>query len=67
VGKKIILVEMIAALVCSTAWYFLRSVFVAVPVVNEIEPMLIGLLFSAAIHLVGLLSKIEKKDLSPPT
>jgi hypothetical protein len=48
---------MIAALVYSTAWYFLRSLFETIPVVNEIEPMLVGLVFSVVIHLIGVLQK----------
>jgi SSS family solute:Na+ symporter len=54
VSKKIILIEMIAALVCSTTWYFLRSMFVTIPVVNEIEPMLVGLFSGIIIHISGI-------------
>jgi len=54
VSNKIIIIEMIAALFCSITWYFLRSEFEVIPVINEIEPMLVGLFFALFIHLTGL-------------
>jgi hypothetical protein len=48
---------MIAALVGSMGWYFLRNMFEAMPIINEIEPMLVGLVFSVGIHTSGLLKK----------
>jgi hypothetical protein len=57
ISKKIVLVEMVAAFISSTAWYFLRNEFISTKVLGEIEPMLVGLVFSVGIHLFGLFSK----------
>ena len=57
VSSKFILVEMIAAFLSSTIWYFVRSEFASTQFLNEIEPMLVGLLFALLIHIVGLISK----------
>jgi SSS family solute:Na+ symporter len=56
VSSRIILVEMTAAFISSAVWYFLRTEFANAPVINEIEPMLVGLFFALLIHLVGLFS-----------
>jgi SSS family solute:Na+ symporter len=57
VSKKIILAEMVAAFVSSTAWYFLRSEFSNVAVLNDVEPMLVGLFSAIIIHILGFISK----------
>jgi SSS family solute:Na+ symporter len=57
VSNTIILLEMIAAFVTSATWYFLRNLFVTIPVVNEIEPMLVGLFFAIIIHISGIFSR----------
>jgi SSS family solute:Na+ symporter len=57
ISNKIISVEMIAAFLSSTIWYFARSEFENTLFFNEIEPMLVGLVFSIGIHFTGLLSK----------
>lgn len=57
ISNKLILVEMITAFVSSTVWYFLRSNFFGIAVLNEVEPMLIGLLFALLIHLAGIFSR----------
>ena len=57
VSNKIILFEMITAFISSTAWYFVRSEFVSAALLSELEPMLVGLLFSVGIHLFGIFSK----------
>ncbi len=57
VSKKIILIEMITAFISSTAWYFVRSEFADIAVLNEIEPMLVGLIFALLIHFVRLYSR----------
>jgi SSS family solute:Na+ symporter len=54
VSNKIILAEMITAFATSTIWYFFRNEFSSISIIDEIEPMLVGLLFSAGIHLPGL-------------
>jgi SSS family solute:Na+ symporter len=54
VSNKIILVEMVSAFVTSTVWYFIRSEFSDITLVNELEPMLVGLVFAFIIHVAGL-------------
>lgn len=54
VSRKIISIEMIAAFLSATIWYFLRSEFIGTPVLIEVEPMLVGLFFALVIHLIGL-------------
>jgi solute:Na+ symporter, SSS family len=49
--------EMIIAVGTSIIWYFIRAKFNAVPVVNTLEPMIIGLFFALAIHVIGLCYK----------
>jgi len=58
VSKKIILLEMIMAVLGSTLWFFLRSEIVTnIYFVNEIEPMIVGLVLSIIIHTIGLIIK----------
>jgi SSS family solute:Na+ symporter len=57
VSNKIILVEMVSAIITNSAWYFLRSEFSNVVVLSEVEPMLVGLLFALLIHSAGLFSR----------
>ena len=52
-NTKYILIEMIAAFAGSTIWYFMRSGFASVPVVNEIEPMLVGIIIAIIAHLLS--------------
>ncbi len=59
--NKYILIEMIAAFLSSTIWYFIRSEFVSTTFISEIEPMLVGLLFSVGIHLLGIISRKDRK------
>lgn len=54
VSNNIILAVMITAFTTSTTWYFLRNEFSSISIIVEIEPMLVGLFFSAGIHLIGL-------------
>lgn len=62
VNSKIILIEMIAAFISSTVWYFLRSAFANISVVNKIEPMIVGLSVAIIIHLSGLIFKSVSFD-----
>jgi solute:Na+ symporter, SSS family len=55
VEKKYILGEMIAAFSASTVWYFLKSEFTDIAVLSEVEPMLVGLIFAVALHLMGFI------------
>jgi SSS family solute:Na+ symporter len=48
VERRIIIAEMLAALIISSTWYFLRKDFSGI--VREIEPMIIGLLCAFLIH-----------------
>jgi SSS family solute:Na+ symporter len=57
IANKIILIEMIAAFVSSTIWYYLRNEFTNVIVINVVEPMLVGLLSAVLIHLAGIFSR----------
>jgi solute:Na+ symporter, SSS family len=57
VANRTILFEMTGAFISSTAWYFVRNEFVNVHILNEIEPMLVGLFISTTIHFIGLLIK----------
>jgi SSS family solute:Na+ symporter len=57
ISSTIILFEMVSAFITSTVWYFARSEFAGISIVNEIEPMLVGLIFALGIHLFGLFSK----------
>lgn len=57
VGKKFIFLEIIAAIVTSTAWYFIKGELASIPILNEFEPMLVGLFFAFLIHLDGLISR----------
>lgn len=52
--NKIILLEMIAAFLSATIWYFIRNEFSSSSILIEIEPMLVGLVFALLIHLMGL-------------
>ncbi|MBS4033828.1 MAG: sodium:solute symporter family protein [Ignavibacterium sp.] len=58
VSKKIIVFEMIMAVIGSTIWFFLRTEIVAnIYFINEIEPMIVGLVLSMIIHAIGLIIK----------
>jgi len=56
VSNKIILFEMIAAFLSSTVWYFIRTQSVNIPILNEFEPMLVGLFIAVLVHLAGILT-----------
>lgn len=52
VKKFVIMTEMISAVAASVLWYFIRSNINGT--LNEIEPMIAGLIFSVLIHFCGL-------------
>ncbi len=58
VSNNIILTEIIAAVGSSTMWYFFRNEFSNITVLNEIEPMLVGLSIALLIHICGLMFKL---------
>ena len=57
ISPGFIITEMITAVGGSIAWYFLRQKFIAVPFINSLEPMIIGLLFALIIHIIGMFNK----------
>ena len=57
VSGKIISVEMIAAFLSSTVWYFVRNEFANITLLKEVEPMLVGLFIAILVHFLGLTSK----------
>jgi solute:Na+ symporter, SSS family len=57
IDRKFILAEMIIAFISSTIWYFLKSEFASTQFLNEIEPMLVGLILALLIHLVGIFDR----------
>jgi SSS family solute:Na+ symporter len=61
VSNKIILAEMITAVLCSLIWYFIKEYFSGIPVINEIEPMLVGLFVSIIIHTGGIITGSYKQ------
>jgi len=56
IKNKFVLIEMITALVTSTTWYFVRGEFANTTILNEVEPMLVGMVAALLIHLPGLFS-----------
>ncbi len=55
IDKNILLIEVIAAVCFSVLWYLIRDSFSTVKIINEIEPMLVGLFSASLIHLYGLM------------
>ncbi len=54
VSKKIALIETITAFAVSFLWFLIRDNFSDVNVINEIEPMIIGLSTAILIHIYGI-------------
>ncbi len=54
ISNSILFLEMILSVGGSIIWFFVRNSFSGYPVINEIEPMLVGFLISILIHLIGL-------------
>ncbi|MGD8780142.1 MAG: sodium:solute symporter family protein [Ignavibacteria bacterium] len=54
VSKKIAAIEMITAFFISLLWFLLRDNFGSVNIINEIEPMVMGLTTALLIHLYGI-------------
>lgn len=55
IDNRIILIEIILSISASVVWYFIRIEFSKIPVLNEIEPMIVGLFTAVLIHAIGLL------------
>ena len=54
INKKYIISEMLLASTGSIIWFFIRENFTLGKILNEIEPMLIGLTVAILIHLYGM-------------
>ena len=57
VSKKIILIEIAAAVISSSLWFILRNEIAMTGFLNDIEPMLVGLSVAVLTHLNGLIFK----------
>jgi SSS family solute:Na+ symporter len=55
INSRILIFEMVLAVLCSLSWYFAREWFAAVPVLSEIEPMVAGLSAAILVHAYGYL------------
>ncbi|MGE5353620.1 MAG: hypothetical protein ACM3P0_16155 [Acidobacteriota bacterium] len=64
IGAGFALAEIVLSPVISLIWYILRAEFTDIPVLSEVEPMIIGLCFAALIHSFGMLflPKGEKQE-----
>jgi len=60
VSNKIIMIEIVLAILSGTIWLFIRNNFQGF--VYEIEPMLIGVSVALLIHTIGLISKFFSLD-----
>lgn len=58
ITNKLILIEILGAVLVSVAWLFIKDNFTQI-ILKEIEPMLVGLTFAVLIHSYGLLSKFS--------
>jgi SSS family solute:Na+ symporter len=62
ISSGFMIAEMITTVGASIAWYYLRNNFSTIPVINILEPMIIGLFFALTIHGVGMLYKSGSVD-----
>lgn len=53
IGKSVAMIEIITSVSASLGWYFSRDLF-KVNWISEIEPMIVGLIVAAIIHLFGI-------------
>jgi SSS family solute:Na+ symporter len=58
ISKRLIIIEMIGAVLTSSIWLLIRDNLIQV-IWGELEPMLVGLAFALLIHIYGLLSKFS--------
>jgi SSS family solute:Na+ symporter len=56
INEKLILYEIIISVSAGLTWFFIRNYFVG-SFLFDLEPMLVGLIFSILIHITGLLLK----------
>ncbi len=58
VSRNFVIAEMLIAIIGSTTWYFLRKeIFIGIDLLNELEPMIVGVVLSFIIHTFGLVKK----------
>ncbi len=60
IENKFVLIEMISAITLSTIWFFIRSNFDTVPIIKELEPMLVGMFSAFLIHLFSVAFRVYK-------
>jgi len=60
IENKFLLIEMISAITLSSIWFFIRSNFDTVPIINELEPMLVGTFSAFLIHSFSLAFRAYK-------
>jgi SSS family solute:Na+ symporter len=62
ISTGFMITEMVTAVIASIAWYYFRNKFSTIPIINILEPMIIGLSFALTIHGIGIFYMKEKKD-----
>jgi SSS family solute:Na+ symporter len=60
IENKLVLIEMITAIALSSIWFFIKSNFDTVPIINELEPMLVGMFSAFLIHSFSLAFRVHK-------
>jgi solute:Na+ symporter, SSS family len=55
IDDKLVLLEMIVSVLAGLIWFIFRENFSEVPLLRDLEPMLVGLSLSVLIHTYGLL------------
>ena len=55
IDNKLVLLEMIISVMAGLIWFFVRQTFKEVFLLQDLEPMLVGLALSVLIHTYGLL------------
>jgi len=60
IENKFALIEMISSIILSSIWFFMRSNFDTVPIINELEPMIVGMVAAFLIHLFSLAFRVYK-------
>ncbi len=57
IKNRVMIIEMVAAVVLSTVWYILRERSLITGPLYEIEPMILGVLIASGIHAIALIRK----------
>jgi SSS family solute:Na+ symporter len=66
VSSGYIIAEMITAVFTSIIWYFIRDKFSYIPVINILEPMIVGLVFAIIIHTAGIINNCHPPKSGDP-